>query len=1126
MFSVMHNSQKLLYKTPFGAGRVGSNVSIAIEFSNQKPQEVFLRTWDDKEQLFHMNLVKESHNKFVYSIEITLPDNPCNLWYFFIIKTEDKFIFYGNNPEQLGGEGQIYTVEPPAYQITVYQESQMPQWLYGGMIYQIFPDRFFNPYDKPLALKKDSLLHDSWYSKPLYARDCATNEIIAYDFYGGNLDGITAKLDYLEDFGVNLIYLNPVFLSVSNHRFDTADYEQIDPMLGDVTALERLCQEAKKRNINVILDGVFSHTGSDSRYFNKEGTYKDIGACQSKDSPYYNWYTFTKYPDEYESWWGIGNVPNVNELNPSYINYIIESKKSIVARWLQVGVKGWRLDVADELPEEFIKRLRLRIKMQDKESVLLGEVWEDASHKNAYGNVRNYFLGDQLDSVMNYPFRQCVLDFLLNKRSATSVLKELYSLYENYPRENFDLLMNLLGTHDTERLITQLAQIDSSKFTDVQKRKYQLNDNQQYTTFKRLWLALVWQMTFAGLPSIYYGDEAGMQGFADPFNRGAYPWQQEDQTVYRYYWRLSRLRQRYDVFKYGTWEPLNVSDDILAYNRTYKEQVAIVAINRSDNKQSALVECSLPMVDLLTGKNYLPDNGYINIELNDNAAAILHNKIKYPDKLRKAGILLHPTSLFSDYGIGDLGQASYDFIDFLHKSGHQIWQTLPINSTDNFGSPYAGESAFAGNVLLISPEILFQEGYISKKDLNQAKISKIQSINIDFAKVREIKDRLFAIAFTKFDVQKPDFELFCQQNKEWLDSYALFQALKKHFNNKPWQKWSKKIAAFEQKEVQKYAALLKDDINYHKFLQYEFWRQWEILRTRAKEKNITLIGDVPIYISSDSVDVWSNQQLFQLDTNGLPQSVAGVPPDYFSKTGQKWGNPLYNWQKCKEQDYLWWKNRLSHALKSFDLLRLDHFLGFENYWSIPADKEDASFGSWVQGPGADFFLSLKKHFGKLPFIAEDLGEITPGVNKLRDRFCLPGMDILQFGLSLDTTKILYTGTHDNDTLVGWVQKQQSDEYLLRFISKDNIKKELSDQQKADLLLEFVYKSDYSWIIVPIQDLLGLNSTARMNTPSTVEKNWSWKMTKQQLSNQLLQKAVKLVNISKRQSIQNIDEIIF
>ena len=1125
MISLKHDSHDELYKKPFGAVKAGEKVKFSLSVENGA-DDVLLRLWNGSECMIKMHYEKTDGNRTIYSVEVAMPDTPCLVWYYFIADINSRRVYYGNNEKQLGGVGKIYDYPPPSYQITVYKAQSMPPWLYGGMIYQIFPDRFYNPYDKPLALKADSLWHDDWNRAPLYARDRSTGEILAYDFFGGNLDGITAKLDYLKDFGVRLIYLNPVFLSVSNHRFDTGDYEKIDPVLGDETSFRQLCKEAEKRGMYIILDGVFSHTGSDSRYFNKEGTYSDTGAYQSIDSPYYSWFKFKTYPREYESWWGIGNLPNVDELNESYLEYMVEGPRSIARRWIKAGAKGWRLDVADELPEEFIKKLRNCIKEEDPESFLLGEVWEDASHKTAYDSLRCYFLGDQLDSVMNYPFKDAVHDFLLGRKSSGQVLAELYSLYENYPPENFNLLMNLLGTHDAPRILTSLAGVDGNILTDAQKRKYLLSYDQRESVCRKLWMALVWQMTFAGLPSVYYADEAGAQGFADPFNRGTYPWGREDSLIYKYYWRLSRLRRRYELFARGAWSPVLSDPDILSYKRALvdSKDEAVIIINRKDKADRFYTGSEKALADILSGEVFYPSEGHLSVPMEAESARILHDRVIYPDKLRKAGILLHPSSLPSDFGIGDMGPACYKFLDFLAESEHFIWQILPLGPVDEFGSPYAGCSAYAGNTLLLSPELMAKEGYLSEDDLQAAKEDANEKGKVDFAKVRERKNKLFKNACKKFK-NDGHYEAYCRENAFWLDDYALYQAVKDCFFGKPWHEWPEDIKNRKKEAVLLWQEKLSGEISYHKFLQYEFWRQWSLVRTAANKKGITIMGDVPIYLAADSVDVWVNRSLFELLPDGRPAAVAGVPPDYFSHTGQLWGNPLYRWDECKKEDYAWWKKRLEQALKAANIVRLDHFRGFEAYWRVDSSEKTAQNGTWEKGPGEDFFLSMIEHFGTLPFIAEDLGIITDEVRRLRDRFDLPGMDVLQFGLSKDHTKILYTGTHDNDTLCGWLSSMRKEETFYEAAEMVGIPVTLSHGKTMDAFLQFVYTSDYTWIIVPMQDVLGLPSKARINTPSSMGGNWSWRLMPHTVNEKIKARLQKLADIGNRKKAQNIDEII-
>ncbi len=1105
MISVMHDSRNPYYRQPFGARPAGEEVCLALDIRGARPEKVLLRVWSGSEQTVDMTAANVSEEKISYKAQLRLSDKPGLVWYYFIIRLKERTLYYGNNPEKTGGRGKLYAEEPPGYQITVYQPQEMPEWLDGGLIYQIFPDRFFNPYKKPLSVKPDSLFHDSWNRAPLYARDQQTGEILAYDFYGGNLDGITAKLDYLEDFGVRIIYLNPIFQSVSNHRFDTGDYEKVDPVLGDMAAFNRLCREAGKRGMKVLLDGVFSHTGSDSRYFNKEGAYKESGAFQSPQSPYYSWYRFTNYPDEYESWWGIGNLPNVNELDEGYLDYIVENRRSITARWLEAGAVGWRLDVADELPLEFIRRMKKRLKELAKNSFLLGEVWEDASHKVAYGELRNYFSGDLLDSAMNYPFRQSVLDFLMARKSSRKVMGDLYSLYENYPRPNFDALMNLLGTHDTVRLLTELAGVLSAGLTDAQKRKYRLSRTQKELALQRLRQAVIWQMTFAGLPAVYYGDEAGLEGWADPFNRGAYPWGREDETAYKYYWKFSRLRRRYPVLQTGRWKPLMSEPDVVAYTRWRGKDAAVIAINRSGQEKLFTTGAATVMVDVLNGETLVPKEGRIAAKVPAGGAIILQNTVCYPDRVRRTGVLLHPSSLPSDYGIGDIGKSCLDFVDFLADSGHLLWQVLPLGPADDGGSPYAGGSAFAGNALLISPDALCADGLLTQEELGRERAGKDEETKVDFARAAARKERLLRLAYGRFrDKRSEDYAVFCQENKYWLPDYSLYMAMKQHFGGRPWQEWPRGLAMRWPEELSQCRELLSEEITYYTFIQYVFWKQWQAIRDRAREKNVTIIGDVPFYVAADSVDTWAHRNIFQLDRNGRPLSVAGVPPDYFSTTGQLWGNPLYDWASCRAEKYKWWKLRLKQGLKSGDILRLDHFRALDSYWSIPSGSETAMYGKWQKGPGADFLLAMQKYFNGLPFIAEDLGDITPDINRLRDRFTLPGMDVLQFCLPSDQDKVLYTGTHDNDTLLGWCEKERTAEVFQQLAAAAGIPAMLPLEKVIQYILEYAYTNDAIWLILPLQDILRLGSGARMNVPGTAAGNWSWRLQPGQLGKQTVE----------------------
>ena len=403
-------------------------------------------------------------------------------------------------------------------------------------IYQIFVDRFNNGNDegKINNPKKNSFIYGDWNDEPFYIKDNEGN-IVRWDFYGGNLLGVIEKLEYIKSLGVTTIYLNPIFEAVSCHKYDTGDYKKIDPMFGDEDIFKRLCEEAKKLGIGIVLDGVFSHTGVDSKYFNKFGNYDSLGAYEAKESPYYNWYRFYDYPNKYECWWGIDNQPNVEELEPSYVNYIINARDSVVNKWMGLGASGWRLDVADELPDEFIYKMKKKIKEINSEAVLIGEVWEDASNKISYDKHRAYLYGEELDSITNYPFRDNIISFLKGDIDGYYFSRRIMSLYENYPKESFYSNMNMLGTHDTERIFTMLDENQNS-----------------------LKHALIIQMTFPGVPLIYYGDEAGLTGGKDPMNRKTYPWGKENKDILDMYKKLTTMRKENSIFAKGDFKIYNI----------------------------------------------------------------------------------------------------------------------------------------------------------------------------------------------------------------------------------------------------------------------------------------------------------------------------------------------------------------------------------------------------------------------------------------------------------------------------------------------------------------------------------------------------------------------------------------
>ena len=469
---------------------------------------------------------------------------------------------------------------------------------------------------------------------------------------------------------------------------------------------------------------------------------------------------------------------------------------------------------------------------------------------------------------------------------------------------------------------------------------------------------------------------------------------------------------------------------------------------------------------------------------------------------RSSGILLHPTSLPSEYGIGDLGPNAFKFIDSLFETKQKLWQILPLGPTGYGDSPYQCFSTFAGNPLLISFEKLILEGLLTKQEVSLKE--RFDENKVDYGKVINYKYSTLRKAFKTFEIKKDNIELdnfnyFCNKNSAWLEDYSLFMSLKDKFKGRPWIEWDRDIKLRDKEAISKYSNELFKEMNFHKFMQYVFFKQWKELKSYAELKEIKIIGDIPIYVAFDSSDAWSNSSLFYFDNEMNPTKVAGVPPDYFSETGQLWGNPLYNWQALKETGYRWWIQRIKAIHEMVDIIRVDHFRGFAGYWAIPYGETTAINGVWEKGPGEDLFWAIKNELGDLPVLAEDLGFLTDDVHELRDRFNFPGMKILQFGFDskegssyvphlLIKNSIVYTGTHDNDTVVGWYDKADKDDkkYFLEYMNSDG----------KDIAWDFIraaWSSVSVFAIAPLQDFLSLGSEARMNTPSVASGNWQWRL---------------------------------
>lgn len=589
MMYFRHHSRLLTFRRPQGAAVCGGSVHIEAE-CGEGGACVQLRLYrqDGTEQFFGMPV---SNGRA--AADIPMPQEPCLVWYYFIIRLPSgQTLFYGAD----SGEGMLQQSEPRAYQITVYDGAFVtPQGWREGIVYQIFPDRFRRSSWEDFRsraryhVEKGRFLrvHDRWSEDVLYQPMTGQSEYEPNDFFGGDLNGIREKLGYLSGLGVTALYLNPVFESASNHRYDTADYHRIDPILGTEEEFKALCREARELGIRVLLDGVFSHTGADSRYFDKFSRYDDVGAYESESSPTRRWYTFHGDRDHYDCWWGFPTLPNVVELEPSYTAFIAEDG-GVLDHWAGDGVGGWRLDVADELPDEFIRILRARLKKDDPEAVLLGEVWEDCSNKYGPEGRRGYVNGDELDSAMNYPFTNAAVAFFTNRADAYALSDALQTLREHYPKPFYEASLNLLSSHDIIRAATALAGApERNAVSRKLQAAYRPGESEMRKGFLRLIAATALQMALPGVPCVYYGDEAGMTGMADPFNRGTYPWGAENPETMAAFEALMGARRDSSALKRGLCRMGALSPEVFALVRYQPEtgEAAALLVNRSEREQ-------------------------------------------------------------------------------------------------------------------------------------------------------------------------------------------------------------------------------------------------------------------------------------------------------------------------------------------------------------------------------------------------------------------------------------------------------------------------------------------------------------------------------------------------------------
>ena len=1071
---IYHDSRNREYRDPFGAAHAGTSVMLSLDIADCDIRGVELEMWRDGEARRYLPMQQHSWHETGnrYFVTFMLPDEGCLIWYRFLVRYaqygEMKTICYGNNEACTGGEGRPGNEgEIAPYQITVYRPAEVPEWYRDGIVYQIFPDRFARDENWRERVERANAQVNSrrsdirktviedWTQPAYYVRD-GSGKVIEWPMYGGSLRGIEEKLDYIRSLGVTALYLNPVFEAVSSHRYDTADYMRIDPALGTEEDFRSLAEAAASRGIRIILDGVFSHTGMDSRYFDRFGNYSSLydepgvegktpGAWGNEDSPYRSWYKFDEGERYgYKSWWGVEDLPEVNENDPGYRSFML-GENGVIAHWMELGASGWRLDVADELPDSFIEETRRRVKKTRPDGLLIGEVWEDASNKISYDERRRYLMGDELDGTMNYPLRDILLDYVNYTISSGMAGEKLLSLEENYPPENFYGALNLIGSHDRERIITAMA---AEEDYDSAVRKVRLLSTLQYA--------------LPGVPCIYYGDEAGLTGGPDPANRSGFPWGSENLDLGYHYRMLGVIYDEHPALKSGRFEMLSgrygISDDIFAFTVSGSDaggeyETLLVLANRSYSDAEVDLGAVPSLrggyaLELLNSTEIRTDGegslGTLRMERLSSLIISIRERPPHTEtSVRKAGVICHISSL----GTPVLGRPAREFVDYLAEAGFSVWQVLPLNPAGRGGSPYSSCSAFAGN-----------EDFINEDEL-------------------------------------PDtgaYEDFIKANEYWLSAYVAYMIIKGSQGGSPWYEWPDELKFADPRSyLESLAGEQKRQADLIARRQYYFHVQWNELRAYARSKGIEIMGDLAMFMDEDSADVWANKEIFSIDSDGRQKSHAGVPPDPFSDEGQDWGNPIYEWDQLEKTGYDWWIRRIRQCAERYDLLRIDHFRGLSEYYSIP-EGGNAKEGCWQHGPGAAFISAVRRMLDEeglgMKLLAEDLGFLDSGVRNLISLSGLPGMDVWEH-TSHDMIRMcgtepekavnraFYTGTHDNDTLIGWLDEP--------------------DEEKAEAeaqdIIRWIYESPAYLAMLQLQDVFMLGGDARMNVPGVAEGNWTWKI---------------------------------
>ncbi len=573
---ILYDSKQLIHKNPFGTLVPGQECSLKIHIpSNVQATRVecIVQHPDGSEAFtFRLDYQMKKGAYDIFGGKFAFENTGLYYYWFRVNQRHGGFRLFKQGDHTNMEAGDLWQVS------CVPAETTVPEWALGATMYQIFPDRFFRSGKCDLTGKLEPYtLHEDWYEE-VHWQPTVDGRVLNNDFYGGNFKGIMERLDYLVSLGITVIYLNPISKSFSSHRYDTGDYKTPDPMLGTMADFTALCNAAHARGMRVILDGVYSHTGSDSLYFNRYNHFPGKGAYQSKESPYFSWYSFHNWPNSYRSWWDFDTLPTVNKMDPAFVEYIITGQDSVIAHWLKAGCDGFRLDVADELPSEFLTLLRRRVRELKPDALVVGEVWEDASNKVAYGEHRRYFTDGQLDSVMNYPLRTAIINFLRERDDGYGLQSTVMTLAENYPPQVFLANMNCLGTHDSPRILTAL--MDDFDGSREEKAKRRLSLQQRMVAQERLLMASFLQYMLPGMPSLYYADETGMEGYRDPFNRRTYPWGREDAELLAHHKMLGRLRKDHKALRLGDIQFFQAGDQRIGFSRNLEGKSYRIYANR------------------------------------------------------------------------------------------------------------------------------------------------------------------------------------------------------------------------------------------------------------------------------------------------------------------------------------------------------------------------------------------------------------------------------------------------------------------------------------------------------------------------------------------------------------------